>query len=295
MIYLSFLTNFCSSYLFWWILPFLLGLLAGWLLWGHYKKYRDQVIIKDDEINRLKADLKKCKDSTVKTSSTTYASSVSESTSSTFEPLMNPVDTAPEKPVLTKGHIFQDNLQIIEGIGPKMEEILKLNGVDTFSKLSNSSVNEIRSILDTYGDKYRIIDPTDWSSQARFAKDERWDELIDFQHRLGTSDDRDTDSKLEKLFIKMGLKKRFEKDDLKAVEGIGPKIESLLKESGITTWRALANTPTERLRAILDSAGPKFKIADPGTWAKQAEMADNGEWSKLDEYQEFLIGGKEPS
>lgn len=83
-------------------------------------------------------------------------------------------------------------------------------------------------------------------------------------------------------------------DDLKMVEGIGPKIEKLCNDAGIWTFRQLAETAVERLRQILDDAGPAYKIADPSTWPTQAEMAANGAWEKLKEYQEFLIGGKNP-
>ena len=84
------------------------------------------------------------------------------------------------------------------------------------------------------------------------------------------------------------------KDDLKKIEGIGPKIESLCNNIGIYTWRQLANTSVETLQKMLDDAGPRYKIAIPGTWPKQAEIAANGDWEKLDEYQDFLDGGVEP-
>ena len=86
-----------------------------------------------------------------------------------------------------------------------------------------------------------------------------------------------------------------EKDDLKKVEGIGPKIEELCNGIGIYTWRQLADTSVETLQKMLDDAGPRFQIANPGTWPKQAEMAANGEWDKLQEYQDFLDGGVNPS
>ena len=84
-------------------------------------------------------------------------------------------------------------------------------------------------------------------------------------------------------------------DDLKKVEGIGPKIEQLCNGIGIYTWRQLADTSVETLQKMLDDAGPRYKIAKPNTWPKQAEYAANGEWEKLQEYQDFLIGGVDPS
>lgn len=46
-------------------------------------------------------------------------------------------------------------------------------------------------------------------------------------------------------------------DDLKIIEGVGPKIETLLKEGGINTWAELAEAPVDRLKEILDAAGPR--------------------------------------
>jgi len=95
------------------------------------------------------------------------------------------------------------------------------------------------------------------------------------------------------LLVKLGILKKWKKDDLKAVEGIGPKIESLLHAGGIKTWRELANTPVDKIQAILDKAGKRYALADPGTWPKQAELAADEKWDELEKYQDFLQGGKE--
>ena len=84
-------------------------------------------------------------------------------------------------------------------------------------------------------------------------------------------------------------------DDLKKIEGIGPKIAELCNGIGIFTWKQLAETKVHTLQKMLDDAGPRFQIAVPDTWPKQAEMAAAGDWDKLKEYQDFLIGGREPS
>lgn len=87
--------------------------------------------------------------------------------------------------------------------------------------------------------------------------------------------------------------KKIKQDDLKMVEGIGPKIEGLLNEAGIYTWSDLATAPIEKVQEILDNAGPSYRIHDPATWAKQAELANNGEWEALETYQDRLKGGRE--
>jgi large subunit ribosomal protein L27 len=82
-------------------------------------------------------------------------------------------------------------------------------------------------------------------------------------------------------------------DDLKKIEGIGPKIEELLHAGGITTFAELAAAPTELVQTILDAAGPRYAIHNPSTWGKQAELAAAGKWDELKAWQDELDGGKE--
>lgn len=89
----------------------------------------------------------------------------------------------------------------------------------------------------------------------------------------------------------MGSKK-FKQDDLKVIEGIGPKIAELLHNAGITTWAKLAVTSPYQLREILDAGGSQFNIHDPETWPKQAGLAADEKWDELQKLQEELDGGK---
>lgn len=86
-----------------------------------------------------------------------------------------------------------------------------------------------------------------------------------------------------------------EKDDLSVVEGIGPKIQELLYQYGIRTYRQLAETDVARLKEILSEAGPQLAMHDPGTWPSQANLAANDQWEALKSIQGFLKGGKKPT
>jgi len=77
------------------------------------------------------------------------------------------------------------------------------------------------------------------------------------------------------------------------VEGIGPKIEELYHNAGIKTWKELSETTVEKSQAILDEAGERFSVHNPATWSKQAELAYQGKWQELKDWQETLDGGKE--
>lgn len=92
---------------------------------------------------------------------------------------------------------------------------------------------------------------------------------------------------------KSATKKGPKPDDLKIVEGIGPKIEQLLKDGGINTWDDLAAASVDRIREILDAAGSRYQIHDPSSWPAQAKFAAEGRWEDLKDYQEMLIGGRD--
>ncbi|MEM8907387.1 MAG: 50S ribosomal protein L27 [Bacteroidota bacterium] len=83
-----------------------------------------------------------------------------------------------------------------------------------------------------------------------------------------------------------------ETDDLKAIEGIGPKIEQILNNAGINTFAALAATEASKIKGLLEDAGNRYRTHDPTTWPQQAQMAANGEWDKLKAWQDELDGGK---
>lgn len=81
-------------------------------------------------------------------------------------------------------------------------------------------------------------------------------------------------------------------DDLKKIEGIGPKIAEILNSKGIVTFKDLAKAKVESLKKILDAAGPKFNVHEPTTWPQQAALAANGNWSELKKLQDELNAGK---
>ncbi len=81
-------------------------------------------------------------------------------------------------------------------------------------------------------------------------------------------------------------------DDLKVVEGIGPKCEEALKAAGIATWKELSESTPEKITEILTAAEGNFGGQVPTTWPEQASMAVAGEWDKLEKWQDELDGGK---
>ncbi len=85
-----------------------------------------------------------------------------------------------------------------------------------------------------------------------------------------------------------------DRDDLTVIEGIGPKIQMLLNQYGISNYRQLAEADVLRLKEILAEAGSQLAMHDPGTWPSQANLAANDQWDTLKSVQGFLKGGKKP-
>ena len=91
---------------------------------------------------------------------------------------------------------------------------------------------------------------------------------------------------------KMSMGKAIKKDDLKVVEGIGPKIEGMFHDGGIKTWKALSETAVARCKEILDGGGNRFKVHDPASWPMQAKMCYEGKWAELAKWQDEHDYGK---
>jgi len=81
-------------------------------------------------------------------------------------------------------------------------------------------------------------------------------------------------------------------DKLTKIEGIGPKIAEKLNTAGILSFKDLAAASLDKLQGVLDEAGPRYRMHDPGTWAEQSALAADGKWDELEALQDKLDGGK---
>ena len=108
-----------------------------------------------------------------------------------------------------------------------------------------------------------------------------------------------TDPPAEEVAVQLTLpaeEEPTEPDDLTKIEGIGPKISSVLQAAGITTYAALASTDAAQIRQILGDESPNLlRLADPSTWPQQAELAATGDWDGLAKLQGELKGGRRAS
>ena len=87
-------------------------------------------------------------------------------------------------------------------------------------------------------------------------------------------------------------KQPHQPDNLKRIEGIGPKIAEVLRAAGIVSFTKLASMKPDEIKDVLIAAGDRFSFQDPTTWAAQSDLAAKGEWDKLKKWQEDLKGGR---
>jgi predicted flap endonuclease-1-like 5' DNA nuclease len=75
---------------------------------------------------------------------------------------------------------------------------------------------------------------------------------------------------------------RVMQDDFTFIVGIGPKVSSVLRSAGITTFEKLSSTEVIRIREILEAENPNLlRLVNPETWPEQARKAIEGDWEAL--------------
>jgi len=96
-----------------------------------------------------------------------------------------------------------NNFQIIEGIGPKIEELLHRAKIKNWNELSKTSSTQLKKILATAGNRYQMHDPSTWNKQAKLAQSGSWKDLIKLQKVLdagkNNSKNRRSPSKVERM------------------------------------------------------------------------------------------------
>jgi predicted flap endonuclease-1-like 5' DNA nuclease len=162
----------------------------------------------------------------------------------------------------------QDDLTIIEGVGEKSATALRTGGVTSFAKVAETTPAELERIVREGGVDF-VGDAKTWPRQAKLAAAGDINGLEDFKRRM----------KEGKFF-----------DDLTVLEGVGPKIQQILRDNGVITFADLAEADVHNLRQILRAA--KLPTI-PDSWPKQAEFLAKGDLSGFEAYKAQLKGGRE--
>ena len=80
--------------------------------------------------------------------------------------------------------IKENDLTVIEGIGPKIQELFHNHDVKTWTDLANCTVEKCQSVLDSGGERFKIHKPGTWPKQSLLASEGKWQELKDWQDEL---------------------------------------------------------------------------------------------------------------
>lgn len=178
-----------------WLIPLLVGLISAILgyLWGKANaKTETKVVDNSADLSalksdnaKLKADLEAC-NSKLKAATTLGAAGTVAAASLTSNAADIPFDAAAAQAVYGK-KIKQDDLKVVEGIGPKIEQLFHSFGIKTWKKLSETSVEKCQEVLDSGGERYRVHDPGSWPLQSKMAYEGKWKELAKWQeeHKHG--------------------------------------------------------------------------------------------------------------
>ncbi len=78
--------------------------------------------------------------------------------------------------------VTPDDLTRIEGIGPKVAEVLRAAGITTFAALAEAGAEKVDRILDAAG--LQMMDSAGWIEQAHLAAKGDWDALARLQDEL---------------------------------------------------------------------------------------------------------------
>jgi len=92
---------------------------------------------------------------------------------------------------------------------------------------------------------------------------------------------------------KAAPKKAAKADDLKKIEGVGPKAAEAMVAAGLDTFAKVAKAKPEAISTILSDASSNLAHLVTDTWPKQAQLAADGKWDELKELQDRLDGGVE--
>ncbi|MCB9295698.1 MAG: hypothetical protein H6559_21620 [Lewinellaceae bacterium] len=167
----------------------------------------------------------------------------------------------------------KDDLTLIDGIGPFLEKKLNEIGVFTYDEISSWDTARTREVTHAIQYFEGRIERDKWVEQAaRLVPLKKHENPEAFKGRYDALSN--------------------DPEDLKVVEGIGTKIEELLKTAGINNWKALANADAGLLRDILEAAGTDLPHPRPLDLVRTGRLAANGEWGVLKEYHTELHGGE---
>jgi predicted flap endonuclease-1-like 5' DNA nuclease len=166
-----------------------------------------------------------------------------------------------------------DDLTQLVGVGPKASAALIAAGVTTYSALAELNEPQVRRALHD-ADMVPPANVGTWPMQASLASKGDWRGLMKYNNQAAKS---------RPAPQKEAVAVAEPSDDLTQLNGIGPRIASILNDGGITNYAQLEHSNGGDLRQIIATGGA-LPPASIDTWPTQASYASRGDWSGLAAY-----------
>jgi predicted flap endonuclease-1-like 5' DNA nuclease len=148
-----------------------LGILIGWLIWGRQANSQGERIRelegtlsrRESRIKDLEADAEAAKAQAAEQEASLQAAQAA----------LQEAEAAAAAP---------DDLTQIEGIGPKVQQLLQGAGIRTYAQLAGAALESLTELVRSAG--MAMMDPTSWPQQAKLAAEGKLEELAKLQDEL---------------------------------------------------------------------------------------------------------------
>ena len=174
------------------------------------------------------------------------------------------------------GHSPGDDLTQLVGIGPKAAAALTAAGISTYAALAETNEPQLRRALHE-ADMMPPGNVATWPMQASYATKGDWQGLMKHNEKAMAGKPRAAAAAGAATAVATAP------DDLTQISGIGPRIQSILNEGGISTYAELEHANSGDLRSII-AVGGALPPSSLDSWPTQASYASRGDWSGLASY-----------
>ena len=169
-----------------------------------------------------------------------------------------------------------DDLTRINGIGPATAKLLRHSGITTFGDLFEAGTERLQEILTNGGAKFSMIDPTQWTRQARFCRAGDWTGLARWQSENRPQESNSKSNAEARGEIASSNTRSATRDDLTKIRGIGPAACRVLRQNGVVRFEQVAKMSVQELTDLFADTKSRFQMLDTSTWPAQAEALASG-------------------
>lgn len=83
-----------------------------------------------------------------------------------------------------QGNSAHADFTVVEGVGPKIDELIHGAGIHTYRELAMTDPEDIQKVLDAAGSNFKLAKPGTWPAQSGLAANNQWEALKAWQDIL---------------------------------------------------------------------------------------------------------------